>query len=101
VHLDGDAVRFVRHAGFARDGREITTIEGLSSDLSHPLQRAWIAEDVPQCGYCQSGQIMAAAVLLREKAQPSDKDIDDCMAGNSAAAEPISASAGRFISPRK
>jgi isoquinoline 1-oxidoreductase alpha subunit len=56
-------------------------IEGLSSDLTHPLQRAWIAEDVPQCGYCQSGQIMSAAVLLRENPNPSDADIDDAMSG--------------------
>lgn len=82
VHLDGEAVRScvtpVRRAA----GKEITTIEGLSPDLSHPLQQAWIAEDVPQCGYCQSGQIMAAAVLLRENPRPSDTDIDDAMTGN-------------------
>jgi len=63
-------------------GKEVTTIEGLSHDLSHPLQRAWIAEDVPQCGYCQSGQIMAAAVLLRENPNPADAEIDDAMSGN-------------------
>ena len=63
-------------------GKSVTTIEGLSTNLSHPLQRAWIAEDVPQCGYCQSGQIMSAAVLLREKASPTDKDIDEAMSGN-------------------
>jgi isoquinoline 1-oxidoreductase alpha subunit len=63
-------------------GKEVTTIEGLSPDLSHPLQRAWIAEDVPQCGYCQSGQLMSAAVLLREKPRPSDEDIDQAMTGN-------------------
>ena len=63
-------------------GKEVTTIEGLSSDLSHPLQRAWIAEDVPQCGYCQSGQLMSAAVLLREKPRPTDADIDRAMSGN-------------------
>jgi isoquinoline 1-oxidoreductase alpha subunit len=60
----------------------VTTIEGLSDDLSHPLQQAWVAEDVPQCGYCQSGQIMAAAVLLRENPKPTDADIDDSMTGN-------------------
>jgi aerobic-type carbon monoxide dehydrogenase small subunit (CoxS/CutS family) len=60
----------------------VLTIEGLSPDGSHPLQRAWIAEEVPQCGYCQSGQIMAAAVLLRENPRPSDADIDDAMSGN-------------------
>jgi len=63
-------------------GKEVTTIEGLSPDLSHPLQRAWLAEDVPQCGYCQSGQLMSAAVLLREKPRPSDEDIDQAMTGN-------------------
>jgi len=64
------------------EGKEVTTIEGLPADLSYPLQQAWIAEDVPQCGYCQSGQIMAAAVLLRENANPTDTDIDNCMTGN-------------------
>jgi isoquinoline 1-oxidoreductase alpha subunit len=60
----------------------VTTIEGLSPDLSSPLQRAWLEEDVPQCGYCQSGQLMSAAVLLREKPKPSDDDIDQAMTGN-------------------
>jgi isoquinoline 1-oxidoreductase alpha subunit len=60
----------------------VTTIEGLLPDLSHPLQRAWIEIDVPQCGYCQSGQIMAAAVLLAANAKPTDKDIDESMTGN-------------------
>ena len=63
-------------------GKEVTTIEGLSPDLSHPLQRAWIEEDVPQCGYCQSGQLMSAAVLLRQKPRPTDEDIDQAMTGN-------------------
>jgi isoquinoline 1-oxidoreductase alpha subunit len=63
-------------------GKEVTTIEGLSSDLSHPLQKAWLELDVPQCGYCQSGQLMSAAVLLREKPQPTDDDIDQAMTGN-------------------
>jgi isoquinoline 1-oxidoreductase alpha subunit len=63
-------------------GKEVTTIEGLSPELGRPLQAAWVAEDVPQCGYCQSGQIMAAAVLLRENPSPTDLDIDDAMAGN-------------------
>jgi len=63
-------------------GREVTTIEGLSPDLGRPLQRAWIAEDVPQCGYCQSGQIMSAAALLARTPSPTDKDIDEAMAGN-------------------
>ena len=82
VHLNGDAVRScVKRVSDAVD-KEITTIEGLSSDLSHPLQKAWIEIDVPQCGYCQSGQIMSAAVLLAEKAAPTDSDIDEAMCGN-------------------
>jgi aerobic-type carbon monoxide dehydrogenase small subunit (CoxS/CutS family) len=76
VHLDGQAARSCILPVSAVLTREITTIEGLSPDGQHPLQRAWIAEDVPQCGYCQSGQIMAAAALLARQAQPSDSDID-------------------------
>jgi aerobic-type carbon monoxide dehydrogenase small subunit (CoxS/CutS family) len=64
------------------NGSKITTIEGLSPDVSHPLQKAWIAEEVPQCGYCQSGQIMTAAALLEQKTNPSDKDIDVAMKMN-------------------
>jgi isoquinoline 1-oxidoreductase subunit alpha len=82
VHLDGEAVRSCVAPVSRVAGREVTTIEGLSPDLSHPLQRAWIAEDVPQCGYCQSGQLMSAAVLLREKPRPTDEDIDGAMTGN-------------------
>ena len=82
VHLDGQAVRSCVTPVSRAAGKEVTTIEGLSSDLSHPLQRAWIAHDVPQCGYCQSGQIMSAAVLLRENPKPTDADIDDAMSGN-------------------
>ena len=82
VHLDGEAVRScvtpVRRAA----GKKVVTIEGLAPDLRHPLQVAWIEVDVPQCGYCQSGQIMAAAVLLRETPRPTDADIDDAMCGN-------------------
>jgi isoquinoline 1-oxidoreductase subunit alpha len=82
VHLDGQAIRScVKRVGDAA-GKEITTIEGLSSDLSHPLQKAWIEIDVPQCGYCQSGQIMSAAVLLAEKSVPTDSDIDEALSGN-------------------
>lgn len=62
--------------------KKVTTIEGLSADGSHPLQKAWMEEDVPQCGYCQTGQIMAAAGLLKQKPQPTDQDIDDLMSGN-------------------
>jgi isoquinoline 1-oxidoreductase alpha subunit len=82
VHLDGEAVRSCVTPVSRAEGRPVTTIEGLGADLGGPLQQAWIAEDVPQCGYCQSGQIMAAAVLLRENPKPTDKDVDDAMTGN-------------------
>src|SRR5437667_384422 len=82
VHLDGEAVRSCVTPVSRAAGKEVATIEGLSPDLSHPLQRAWVAEDVPQCGYCQSGQIMAAAILLRENPRPTDAEIDDAMTGN-------------------
>ena len=82
IHLDGEAVRSCVTPVSRAAGKEVTTIEGLSPNLSHPLQRAWIAEDVPQCGYCQSGQIMAAAVLLRKNPRPTDAEIDDAMTGN-------------------
>jgi isoquinoline 1-oxidoreductase subunit alpha len=82
VHVDGEAARSCVLSVARAEGHEITTIEGLAGKVGHCLQQAWIAEDVPQCGYCQSGQIMAATVLLREKPQPSDADIDDCMNGN-------------------
>lgn len=82
VHLDGVAVRscVLPIADVGR--RAVTTIEGLSPDRSDPVQRAWIELDVPQCGYCQSGQLMAAAALLRTHPEPSDADIDAAMAGN-------------------
>jgi aerobic-type carbon monoxide dehydrogenase small subunit (CoxS/CutS family) len=82
VHLDGEAVRSCVTPVSRAAGKSVTTIEGLSRDLSHPLQRAWLTVDVPQCGYCQSGQIMSAAVLLRENPKPTDADIDDAMTGN-------------------
>jgi isoquinoline 1-oxidoreductase alpha subunit len=82
VHIDGQAVRSCVASVARAAGHDVTTIEGLSSDLSHPLQRAWMEIDVPQCGYCQSGQIMSAAVLLRERPQPTDEDIDQAMTGN-------------------
>ncbi|MEK7949374.1 (2Fe-2S)-binding protein [Luteolibacter soli] len=83
VHLDGEAVRSCVTPVSRAIGKSITTIEGISTDaLGKALQDAWIAEDVPQCGYCQSGQIMSAAVLLREKADPTDEDIDLAMSGN-------------------
>ena len=79
VHLDGEAVRSCAVPVSAAVGKRITTIEGLSRDSSHPVQRAWAELDVPQCGYCQSGQIMAAAALLAKNPRPSDKDIDTAM----------------------
>ena len=82
VHLDGRPVRSCMTPISAAQGRKVTTIEGLSVDRSHPVQRAWIAEQVPQCGYCQSGQIMAAAALLAANANPTDADIDAAMSGN-------------------
>jgi len=82
VHLDGEAVRSCVTPVSRAEGRAVTTIEGLPAVLAHPLQQAWMAEDAPQCGYCHSGQIMAAAVLLREKSRPTDTDIDHAMAGN-------------------
>ncbi|HXV87202.1 MAG TPA: (2Fe-2S)-binding protein, partial [Gemmatimonadales bacterium] len=79
VLLDGEAMRSCVMAVSAVDGKKITTIEGLSSGGDHPVQRAWIAEEVPQCGYCQSGQILAATALLARNAHPSDAQIDAAM----------------------
>ncbi len=82
VHLNGEAVRSCQISVSSVGERKITTIEGLSVDSSHPLQLAWIAEQVPQCGYCQSGQIMAAAALLAQTRNPTDEQIDAAMLGN-------------------
>ena len=82
VHVEDSPVRSCVTPVSAASGKRVTTIEGLSSDNSHPVQRAWIELDVPQCGYCQSGQIMSAAALLAQTPQPSDADIDAAMAGN-------------------
>ena len=82
VHLDGEPIRSCVTPVSAASGKRVTTIEGLSPDNSHPVQRAWIELDVPQCGYCQSGQIMSAAALLAQTAQPSDAEIDAAMGGN-------------------
>src|SRR5438045_6678371 len=82
VHLDGQPIRSCVTPVSAVAARKVTTIEGLSSDRSHPVQKAWIELDVPQCGYCQSGQIMSAAALLAHTAAPSDADIDTAMSGN-------------------
>ncbi|HTN51705.1 MAG TPA: (2Fe-2S)-binding protein [Anaeromyxobacter sp.] len=81
VLLDGDAVRSCQTSAKEAAGRRITTIEGLSEGGDHPLQKAWRAEEVPQCGYCQSGQIMSAASLLAKKPHPTDADIDEAMSG--------------------
>ncbi len=82
VQVDGQAVRSCVTPASAVAGKKVTTIEGLSAKTDHPVQRAWIELDVPQCGYCQSGQIMSAAALLASKPSPTDGDIDDAMAGN-------------------
>jgi isoquinoline 1-oxidoreductase alpha subunit len=82
VHLDGEPIRSCVTPVSAVGDRKVTTIEGLSSDGTHPLQQAWVAEQVPQCGYCQSGQLMAAAALLARSPKPTDEEIDKAMAGN-------------------
>ena len=82
VHVDGTAAKSCQLPVSAVEGMTITTIEGLSDDSTHPLQVAWIEEQVPQCGYCQSGQIMAAAALLAGTPKPTDADIDAAMSGN-------------------
>src|SRR5437870_881213 len=82
VHLDGEAVRSCVTPVRRALGKQVTTIEGLSSNGEHPLQKAWIEHRVPQCGYCQAGQIMSAAALLAKKPQPSDAEIDASLAGN-------------------
>jgi isoquinoline 1-oxidoreductase alpha subunit len=82
VHVDGQPVRSCTTPLSAVAGKKITTIEGLSAKSEHPVQKAWIELDVPQCGFCQSGQIMAAAALLTKTPNPSDDDIDNAMAGN-------------------
>jgi isoquinoline 1-oxidoreductase subunit alpha len=79
VHINGEATRSCVTPIEYCEGKSVTTIEGLSANLSHPLQKAWIEEDVPQCGYCQSGQIMTAAALLAQTPHPTDKDIDNAM----------------------
>jgi isoquinoline 1-oxidoreductase alpha subunit len=82
VHLDGEPVRSCVTPVSAVGKKKVTTIEGLSAEGTHPVERAWVAEQVPQCGYCQSGQIMSAAALLAKNPKPSDDDIDKAMAGN-------------------
>ncbi|MFK8006021.1 MAG: (2Fe-2S)-binding protein [Saprospiraceae bacterium] len=82
IHLNGQAMRSCQLPVSAVEDKKITTIEGLSADASHPLQDAWRQHDVPQCGYCQAGQIMNAAALLSNNSNPSDTDIDNAMRGN-------------------
>jgi len=82
VLIDGQATRSCMMPASAAVGKSVTTIEGLSADGTHPVQLAWIEFDVPQCGYCQSGQIMSAVALLAKKPKPTDADIDDAMSGN-------------------
>ncbi len=82
VHVDGAAARSCTTAMKDAAGKSITTIEGLSAHGDHPVQKAWMANNVPQCGYCQSGQIMQAAALLKDKPKPTDNDIDQAMQGN-------------------
>jgi isoquinoline 1-oxidoreductase subunit alpha len=83
VHIDGIAARScVTPAGSLGSDQRVTTIEGLSADGSHPVQRAWVEEDVAQCGYCQPGQIMMAASLLRWKPKPTEREVEDAMSGN-------------------
>ena len=82
VHLDGTPIRSCQTPLSAAAGKSVSTIESLSRNNSHPLQKAWIAHDVPQCGYCQSGQLMSAAALLAGNKNPSDADIDNAMSGN-------------------
>ena len=82
VHLDGNPVKSCSRAISTLQGREITTIEGLTKEGTHPLQLAWQELDVPQCGYCQAGQIMTAAAFLKNNPSPTDSDINDAMAGN-------------------
>lgn len=82
VHLDGKAVRSCQIPLDGAAGKRVTTIEGLAVDGAHPVQRAWEAADVPQCGYCQAGQLMSAAALLAASPQPTDEEIDEAMEGN-------------------
>ena len=82
VHLDGQAVRSCQTPVSAVSGRKVATVESLSRNNTHPLQVAWIKHDVPQCGYCQSGQLMSAAALLAKNNNPTDQQIDEAMSGN-------------------
>jgi isoquinoline 1-oxidoreductase alpha subunit len=82
VHLEGTPIRSCSYPVSAAEGKKITTIEGISENIDHAVQKAWIELQVPQCGYCQSGQIMSAVALLKQKPKPTDEDIDVAMQGN-------------------
>ena len=82
IHVDGQPMKACQLPASAAVGRRITTIEGLSADSSHPVQQAWVEIGVPQCGYCQSGQIMSAVALLKRNRKPTDKNIEESMGGN-------------------
>ena len=82
VHIDGEPARSCSYPVGSVAGKKITTIEGLSADHSHPIQQAWIAEQVPQCGYCQSGQIMTAVAFLKKNPHPTARDVDEAMSNN-------------------
>ena len=82
VHLNGTPIRSCQTPVSAVSGKKVATVESLSADSSHPLQKAWVKHQVPQCGYCQSGQLMSAAALLAKNKNPSDADIDNAMSGN-------------------
>lgn len=82
VHLNGSPIRSCQTPVSAVSGKKVATVESLSSDNSHPLQKAWVKHQVPQCGYCQSGQLMSATALLAKNKNPSDSDIDNAMSGN-------------------
>jgi len=82
IHLNGNAVRSCQLPASAAENKEVTTIEGISENGDHVVQKAWLEHDVPQCGYCQAGQIMSAVALLKSKPNPSDEDIDNAMNGN-------------------
>jgi isoquinoline 1-oxidoreductase alpha subunit len=82
VHLDGVAIRSCQTPVSSVSGKKVSTVESLSADNSHPLQKAWVKYQVPQCGYCQSGQLMSASALLAKNKNPSDADIDNAMSGN-------------------
>src|SRR5271167_4404507 len=99
VHVDGKPVRSCSVPIGSVAGAQVTTIEGLSPDSKHPVQQAWLTEEVPQCGYCQSGQIMAVAAYLRQNPNPTDADIDTTTSPTYAAAVPTSGSVARCIAP--